>query len=169
MTRLAKSKIRSYLLLSTVNICTFGQTHVKVMFTVLNFCQTHMVTFTVLRHFRLSYKVKFGYLYSVMLTILIAICPNMFFFCFSVLDNPSDSETLRIRDDPDPEPVPSSIALVSVEVPLAVLEPKSTQTSPTKPKSNSSTQTLNNFAVTLMSAASLPPFSLTQEVPDVSL
>ena len=42
----------------------------KVMFTVLNFGQTHLVTFTVLGHFRSSYKVKFGHLYSVMLTIL---------------------------------------------------------------------------------------------------
>ena len=81
------------------------------------------------------------------------------------------SETLRIPDNavPEQEPVHFSTALISVEAQSTVLEPKSTQTSPTKPKSNSSTQTLNNFAVTLMSAASLPPFSLTQEVADVSL
>ena len=35
----------------------------KVMFTVLNFGQTHLVTFTVLGHFWSSYKVKFGHLY----------------------------------------------------------------------------------------------------------
>jgi len=58
--------------------------------------------------------------------------------------------------------------LASIEG-ASALEPKSTQTTPTKPKSNSSTQTLNNFAVTFLSAANLPPFSLTQEVPDVSL
>jgi hypothetical protein len=67
---------------------------------------------------------------------------------------------------PAPEP-PSSLELASIAG-ASALEPKSTQTSPTKPKSNSSTQTLNNFAVTFLSA-NLPPFSLTQEVPDVSL
>ena len=42
----------------------------KVMFTVLIFGQTRIVTFTVLGHFRSSYKVIFGHLYSIMLTIL---------------------------------------------------------------------------------------------------
>ena len=41
------------------------------MFTVLIFGQTHIVTFTVLYHFRSSYKVVFSHLYSVMLTILL--------------------------------------------------------------------------------------------------
>ena len=40
------------------------------MFTVLNFGPTHMVMFTALGHFQSSYKVKFGHLYSVKLTIL---------------------------------------------------------------------------------------------------
>ena len=45
----------------------------KVMFTVLIYSQTHTVTFTVLYHFWSSYKVVFGHLYSVMLTILLEI------------------------------------------------------------------------------------------------
>ena len=40
------------------------------MFTVMIFSQIHIVRFTVLYHFRSSYKVVFGHLYSVMLTIL---------------------------------------------------------------------------------------------------
>ena len=81
----------------------------------------------------------------------------------------SASKSPDIPDIPAPELPPLFLSL----------EPKSTQTSPTKPPStsptkpkptsNSSTQTLNNFAVTLISAANLPPLSLTQEVPDVAL
>jgi hypothetical protein len=91
----------------------------------------------------------------------------------------SASKSPDIPDIPAPELPPLFLSL----------EPKSTQTSPTKstqtsptkppstsptkpkpkPTSNSSTQTLNNFAVTLISAANLPPLSLTQEVPDVAL
>ena len=68
----------------------------------------------------------------------------------------SDSPEIPVPETPAPE---------------APFEPKSTQTSPTKKAttSNSATQTLNNFAVTLMSAANLPTLSLTQEVPDVAL
>ena len=50
-------------------------------------------------------------------------------------------------------------------------EPKSSQTSPSKPTSNSSTQTINNFSFALAKSVSekFPSLSLTQEVPDVLL
>ena len=48
----------------------FRQTNMKVTFTVMILGQTHIIMFTVLYHFRSYYKVVFGHLYLVMLTIL---------------------------------------------------------------------------------------------------
>ena len=65
--------------------CTLGQTHMNVMFTVLNFGQTLKVMFTVLGPFGSSYKVKFGHLSSVILTILDACSPiQPSVHCFAV-------------------------------------------------------------------------------------
>ena len=54
------------------------------MFTVLNFSQTQKVMFTVLEPFRSSYKVKFGHLYSVILTILTEMQQNAHFSVFNL-------------------------------------------------------------------------------------
>lgn len=60
------------------------------------------------------------------------------------------------------------IPFPEIPAPSAPFDAKSTQTRVVV-TSESSTQTLNNFAVTLMTASNLPPLSLTQEVPDVAL